>query len=460
MSAEITLKQLIEVAIEEGASEVQVNANRVPELFIHGNPEPLDMAPLSEEDTLELMGEIANEAQLGELEAKGSSDFAFVLDDGIRFKATIYRKRGHYGLSVRVAITMKHLMEITVEKGASDLHIRAHAVPLLRIHGNLAPQSDMAMLSPEDVRDLLLEVTTEEQMKEINTNGGADFALALEDGTRFRVSAFKERRNYGVVMRVIPTTLLTLEQLGLPEQVQELLYKPRGLILVTGPTGSGKSTTLASMLNVINHQRNCHIITIEDPIEFYHYSKQSTVTQREVGDDVPSFAEAIRRALRQDPDVILVGEMRDLETIHAAITAAETGHLVFGTLHTTGAAATIDRIVDSFPTDQQEQVRTQLSVGLQAVISQLLLPRADKPGRVAAFEIMISTPSVRSRIRDNKTFQISSDIQTGAKFGMVALDTSLMDLYMQGKISYDELITKSQDPDTVVQKLREQQGKR
>ena len=263
---------------------------------------------------------------------------------------------------------------------------------------------------------------------------------------------------------MIPSTLLTLDQIGLPPSIRELLFKPRGLILVTGPTGSGKSTTLASMIDVINQQRGVHVVTIEDPIEFYHTSKKSLVTQREVGSDVPSFAEAIRRALRQDPDVILVGEMRDLETIGAAITAAETGHLVFGTLHTTGAAETIDRIVDAFPTDQQEQVRTQLSVSMQAVISQILLPRLGPDGqvhgRIAAFEIMLATSSIRSRIRDNKTFQIRSDIQTGAKYGMVTLDACLMDHYRNGLISYDELITKSQDPDTVVAKLKEEMGRR
>jgi twitching motility protein PilT len=208
------------------------------------------------------------------------------------------------------------------------------------------------------------------------------------------------------------------------------------------------------MLNIINQERDVHIITVEDPIEYYHPHKKSVVTQREIGSDVPSFAEAIRRALRQDPDVILVGEMRDLETMQAAITAAETGHLVFATLHTTGAAATVDRIVDAFPTDQQEQVRTQLSVGLVAVISQLLLARVDKPGRVAAFEIMISTGGIRSKIRDNKTFQITSDIQTGTKFGMISLDAHLLELYMSNLISYDDLVTKSQDPDTLVQKLK------
>lgn len=353
--------------------------------------------------------------------------------------------------------TMQDLMQAAVDSGASDLHIRVARPPVVRVHGGLEPL-DCPELSPSDTVRLAMEICTREQLEEVEKNGGADFGLAFSEAARFRVSVFKERHNYGMVLRQIPSTILTLEQLGLPEAVNELLYKPRGLILVTGPTGSGKSTTLASMLNIINQDRDCHIITIEDPIEFYHSSKKSLVTQREVGADVPSFAEAIRRALRQDPDVILVGEMRDLETIGAAISAAETGHLVFGTLHTTGAASTVDRIIDSFPTNQQEQVRTQLSMSLVAVISQVLLPRIDKPGRVAAFEIMMSTPSIRSRIRDNKTFQINSDIQTGAKYGMVSLDTSLLNLHLEGKISYEDLVTKAQDPETTVQKLKEMIG--
>ena len=355
-------------------------------------------------------------------------------------------------------LTMTELMQATVDEGASDLHIRAGIPPSLRIHGSLTPL-DVPPLTEEDTRALVYSFTPEDKQHELENNGGADFATSLGE-TRFRTSVFKERNRYGIVMRMIPATLLTLKQIGLPDEIQELLFKPRGLILVTGPTGSGKSTTLASMLNIINQQRDCHIITIEDPIEYYHPHKQCIVTQREIGHDVPSFAEAIRRALRQDPDVILVGEMRDLETMQAAITAAETGHLVFATLHTTGAAATVDRIVDAFPMDQQDQIRTQLSVGLVAVISQLLLKRVDKPGRVAAFEIMISTPSVRSHIRDNKTFQINSDIQTGAKFGMVSLDNHLLELYQRGMIAYDDLVTKSQDPDTLVAKLREMQGGR
>jgi len=357
---------------------------------------------------------------------------------------------------------MQDLLQATVDEGSSDLHIRVGLPPMLRVHGNLTPL-DMPPLTPLDAKALVYAVTPVDKLDELEREGGADYALPFLDLARFRVSAFKERDRYALVLRLIPTKMLTLEQIGLPQQVKELLWKPRGLILVTGPTGSGKTTTLASMLNIINEQRAVHMITVEDPIEYYHPHKGCVVTQREVGHDVPSFAEAIRRALRQDPDVILVGEMRDLETMQAAITAAETGHLVFATLHTTGAAATVGRIVDAFPMDQQEQVRTQLSVGLVAVISQLLLPRVDKPGRVAAFEIMISTPAIRSRIRDNKTFQIASDIQTGAKYGMIALDMHLLELYLKGMIAYDELVTKSQDPDTIVAKLKDElqaQGRR
>lgn len=360
-------------------------------------------------------------------------------------------------------IHIEDLLQATIDEGGSDLHIRAQMPVKLRVHGELVPIMEEALTEEESYelcKEMVARSSYPDKMDEVETNGGADFALAHPDGTRFRVSIFKERKRYGAVLRQIPNTLLTMEQLGLPPVVKELLWKPRGLILVTGPTGSGKSTTLASMLNVINQERNCHIITIEDPIEFYHTSQNSLVTQREVGDDVPSFAEAIRRALRQDPDVILVGEMRDLETIAAAITAAETGHLVFGTLHTTGAAETIDRIVDAFPMNQQSQVRTQLAAGLQAVISQVLLPKLDANGevhgRVAAFEIMTRTDAICSRIRDNKTNMIKSDLQTGAKYGMQTLDSHLAQLFKQNLITFEDLITKSQDPDSVVQKLKEE----
>jgi twitching motility protein PilT len=314
-------------------------------------------------------------------------------------------------------------------------------------------------LRPEDTEELMRSITSEDHIQQVRERGGADFGFAFGELARFRVSVFKAKGDFGVVARQIPSKLLTLEQIGIPPSVRELLYKPRGMVLVTGPTGSGKTTSLASMINIINEERDdAHIVTIEDPIEYYHKHKRAVVTQREINVDVPNFAEALRRALRQDPDVVLVGEMRDLETIDAAITAAETGHLVFGTLHTTGAAKTIDRIVNAFPVNQQEQIRIQLSTVLQAVISQLLLPRCDKPGRVAIFEIMINTPSIAALIRDNKTFRINSDIQTGAKFGMVALDSFLIDKYQQGMISQEEVITKAQDPTTILTKLQEIQS--
>jgi twitching motility protein PilT len=350
---------------------------------------------------------------------------------------------------------MSDLLQLMVSEGAADLHIRVNIPPVIRLHGILH-RVDGPPLKPEDTEELMRSITSEDHIQQIREKGGADFGFAFGELARFRVSAFKEKGNFALVLRQIPSKLLTMEQIGIPSSARELLYKPRGLVLVTGPTGSGKTTTLASMINIINEERDeAHIITIEDPIEYYHKHKKAVVTQREVNIDVPNFAEALRRALRQDPDVILVGELRDLETMEAAITAAETGHLVFGTLHTTGAAKTIDRITNAFPTNQQEMIRIQLSTVLQAVISQLLVPRHDKPGRVAIFEIMVNTPSIGALIRDNKTFRIQSDIQTGAKFGMVTLDSFLIEKWEAGMIAEEEVITKAQDPTTIVQKLQE-----
>lgn len=354
-----------------------------------------------------------------------------------------------------MSYSMSDLLQLVVSEGAADLHLRVGTPPVIRLHGVLHRVEGPA-LRPEDTEELMRSITSEDQIQHVRERGGADFGFAFGEMARFRVSVFKEKGNYGCVLRQIPSKLLTMEQIGLPPSVRELLYKPRGLVLVTGPTGSGKTTTLASMINIINEERDdAHIVTVEDPIEYYHKHKKAVVTQREVNVDVPNFAEALRRALRQDPDVILVGELRDLETMEAAITAAETGHLVFGTLHTTGAAKTIDRITNAFPKEQQEMIRIQLSTVLQAVISQLLLPRCDKAGRVAIFEIMINTPSIAALIRDNKTFRINSDIQTGAKYGMVTLDSFLLDKWQAGMISQEEVITKSQDPVTVLAKLQE-----
>ena len=352
-----------------------------------------------------------------------------------------------------MSYVMSDLLHLVVKEGASDLHIRVGVPPVIRMHGILQ-KVDGPALTDEVAEELMRSITSDENVQEVRERGGADFAFAFGDMARFRVSVFKERGRFAVVLRQIPTTLLTLEQIGLPPSVRELLYKPRGMVLCTGPTGSGKSTTLASMIDIINIERDdAHIVTVEDPIEFYHNHKAAIITQREVHVDVPSFGEALRRVLRMDPDIILVGEMRDLETIEAAITAAETGHLVFGTLHTTAAAKTIDRIVNAFPANQQNTIRIQLSTVLISVISQLLCPRADKPGRVAAFEIMNLTPSISALIRDNKTYRINSDIQTGAKYGMLNLDSFLLELYQAGKISEDEVITKAQDPGSIMEKL-------
>ena len=344
---------------------------------------------------------------------------------------------------------MKELLERTVAEGASDLHICVGCPPTIRLHGGLIPLEGPP-LGPVDTERLVKGVTSDQNQEKLRTKGGADFGFSFGDQARFRVSVYKQKGSMAMALRLIPNRLLTLEEIGLPAMIKTLLYKPRGLILVTGPTGSGKTTTLASMLNVINQERDCHILTIEDPIEYYHDHAKSVVTQREVGVDVPDFSDAIVHGLRQDPDVILVGEMRDLQTMEAAISAAETGHLVFATLHTTGAGRTMDRIIDAFPTGQQGQIRSQLSQSIVAVISQLLLPKLSGSGRVAPTEIMIATPSIQNLIRENKTFRIQSDIQTGARHGMRTLDMSLMNLYQQGTISYESMMNAAQDPEQIL----------
>jgi twitching motility protein PilT len=356
-------------------------------------------------------------------------------------------------------VEMADLLNLVLDEGASDLHIRVNSPPVIRIHGTMTPL-DTEVLAPDDAERLMKAITSEVNQQKLQEDGTVDFGFAFGSAARFRVSVFKQKGTIGMVLRTISNALLSLEQIGLPPAIKDILFRPRGLVLVTGPTGSGKSTTLASMIDVINREREDHIVTVEDPIEFFHDHKRSLITQREIGVDVPSFSEALRRALRQDPDVVLVGEMRDLETISAAITAAETGHLVFATLHTTGAAETVDRVVDAFPTDQQEQIRTQLAMTLVCVISQVLLPRIDKKGRIAAFEIMITTPSIAALIRDAKTYRITSDIQTGAKYGMNTLDSHLTRLYSEGKISYGELITKAKDAEAVIQKMQQERAKK
>lgn len=339
---------------------------------------------------------------------------------------------------------MNDLLELMVEEDASDLHIQVGQSPTLRISGRMVPVDGPA-LEPSDTEALMRSITSEASQESIKKTGGADFGFAYLDIARFRVSVLKAKGSYGMVLRTIPNEFFKLEDIGLPDTIKDLLTRPRGLILVTGPTGSGKSTTLASMINWLNETRQGHIITIEDPIEYYHDHKKSIVTQREVGSDTISFADAIRGALRQDPDVILVGEMRDLETIEAAVSAAETGHLVFGTLHTTGAARTVDRIVDAFPEATKEQIRTQLASSIVAVISQVLC-RKNGGGRVAGYEIMVTTNSIAALIRENKSYRISSEIQTGAQHGMIDLDSHLTSLVNRGLIEPEEALEKSQKP--------------
>ena len=354
-------------------------------------------------------------------------------------------------------LQIDRLLDTCVKQKASDLHLTVGKKPTLRMSGRLK-LLETKVLEPDDTVALMKSIAPERAQQELQENGGADFGFAYGDKARFRVSIFRQRGDVALVLRRIPNELLSFEQIGLPPIVKDLVRRPRGLFLVTGPTGSGKTTTLASMVNFVNETLDRHIITVEDPIEYYHHHKKSIVNQREVGNDVPSFAEALKRALRQDPDVILVGELRDLETIEAAITAAETGHIVFGTLHTNSASGTINRIIDAFPTTQQAQVSVQLSTALMAVLSQGLLPRDDKSGMIAAYEFLVVTPGVANLIREGKTFRIDSSIQTGKKYGMQLLDDHLWLLYEQGKISAEEMIDKSRDSSTLAEKVHRAGG--
>ncbi|MBM4062684.1 MAG: type IV pilus twitching motility protein PilT [Planctomycetes bacterium] len=343
------------------------------------------------------------------------------------------------------------LMDAAFTRGASDLHLSVGRRPVLRISGSLVEIGD-AVLTPQDTEAMAKAIAPQRNWDELQRCGTTDLGYAFADKCRFRTSIFTQKGCRSVVMRQIPQKLLTFEQIGLPDSVQDLLVLHRGLVLVTGPTGCGKTTTLATMIDWINRNRDVHIITIEDPVEYYHTHRKGQVSQREVGVDVPSFAEAMRRALRQDPDVILLGEMRDLDTTSAAITAAETGHLVFGTLHTTGAARTVDRIIDQYPKEQQEQIRAQLAQSLIAVISQILMPAAGG-GRVAAFEIMLSTPAVENHIRKCETFKIPSVIQTSRRQGMVQMDDSLLELWRGGRITKETALEQAFDRKAMVLRM-------
>jgi len=355
------------------------------------------------------------------------------------------------------SVNMDRLLQACVSQGASDIHLVTNRPPVLRIDGRLR-SLETKVLEPEDTVALMKSITPERNQQELQEEGGTDYGFAYGDQARFRVAVFRQKGNISLVLRLIPTNIMTFEQIGLPKICAALCRRPRGLFLVTGPTGCGKTTTLACMVNYINENLDHHIVTVEDPIEYYHTHKKSVINQRAVGVDVPSFSEALRRVLRQDPDVILVGELRDLETIEAAVRAAETGHLVFSTVHTTSAAGTITRLIDVFPPNQQEQIRTQLSTNLIAVLSQALCPLSVGQGRIAAYEFMVVTPAISNLIRENKAYRIDSSIQTGRKLGMQLLDDHLWRLYDEGKITLQEMIDKARQPGALQDKAMAKMG--
>ncbi|HWR31563.1 MAG TPA: type IV pilus twitching motility protein PilT [Negativicutes bacterium] len=336
------------------------------------------------------------------------------------------------------------LLREAVLRRASDLHLTVEAAPTIRVNGTLI-RLDLPVLNAEDTRQLFESIATADRRQQLQQTGEVDFSHAICGIGRFRINAFRQRGATAIAIRVIAEKTPTLDQLGLPDIIKTFSRKPRGLVLVTGPTGSGKSTTMAAMIDLINEERRCNIITLEDPIEYLHRHKNSLVNQREIGADTQSFANALRAALREDPDVILVGEMRDMDTISIAVRAAETGHLVLATLHTGDAAQTIDRILDFFPPHQQQQIRVQLSLSLQGIVAQQLLPRQDGSGRVAAVEVLVATPAVRNLIREGKSHQLLSVIQTGAKSGMQSMDAALRDLCCAGIVADEEAMERVMD---------------
>src|SRR5512143_2234494 len=341
---------------------------------------------------------------------------------------------------------LAELLKHAVEHGASDLHLTASRPPMVRISGQLIPSGFNTELGPDDTKALIYSILADDQKAKFEEEHELDFSLGIPGLSRFRVNVFMQRGCVSGVLRTIGENIPSCEELGLTEPVRQLALLPRGLVLVTGPTGCGKSTTLAAMINLVNQERDGHIITIEDPIEFLHPHIRSTINQRELVSDTYSFPRALKSVLREDPNVILVGEMRDLETLAAGLTLAETGHLVLSTLHTQDAASTVDRIIDVFPPYQQEQIRVMLAASLKGVVSQVLLPRADRQGRIAAREVMVVTPAIGALIREGKTHQIYSAIQTGASHGMCTMETSLGELYNNGLISEDDAVSKANHP--------------
>jgi len=479
----VQIEKVLKVALENSATEVRLAAGGPPRVLIDGQWRPLGKNALTDDDvqafTSALLPAGGSPSGFTFRNAAGSFSGALVDQQGVRtlrLVPTAHSTDTPLELDVAAAeapqeaastanaadvfampeavvgtVQIDKLLTAAIKNGVSDIHITSGSAPIFRVDGHMKQQAP-TILTADDTNGLMKAITPERCQAELAEKGGTDFSFAFKDLARFRVSVFKQRTTIAMVLRQIPNKLLTPEQLGAPEVCKKMVTRPRGLFLVTGPTGSGKSTTLASLIDFINQNYDHHIITIEDPIEFYHYSKKSTVNQREIGTDVPSFSEALRRALRQDPDVILVGELRDLETMEAAISAAETGHVVLGTLHTSSAQGTINRIIDAFPTNQQEQVRTQLSTAIIGVVSQALLPKIGG-GRVAAYEVLVVTPGIGNLIRENKTFRITSAIQTGAKLGMKLLDDDLFRLWNERKVTEEDVLAKAQSLDELQRRI-------
>ncbi len=479
------VEKLIKVMIDNGGTELRLSAGVAPMVRVAGSLKPLGTKPLAVDVVASLAaavipaggdpGRFVFDSSLGAcagtlVDIRGTKVLVLQAPETGRMtadppleldlepdqapapaagaaEADVYAMPEAAGGTIQI----DKLLTAAVKNGVSDIHITTGLPPVFRIDGGMRPQKTK-VLTADDTNALMKAITPERCQAELAEKGGTDFGFAFKDLARFRVSVFKQRGQVAMVLRQIPNKLLTPEQLGVPEVCKKLVTRPRGLFLVTGPTGSGKSTTLAALIDYINKTFDHHIITVEDPIEFYHYSQKSTVNQREIGTDVPSFSEALRRALRQDPDVILVGELRDLETIEAAISAAETGHVVFGTLHTTGAQGTVNRIIDAFPTNQQEQIRTQLSTAILGVLSQTLLPKIGG-GRCAAYEVLVVDSGIGNLIRENKTFRINSAIQTGAKKGMRLLDDDLFRLWSERKVAEEDVLLKAQNYDELERRI-------
>ncbi len=477
------LDKFILATVQQGASELHLVADREPRVLLEGRESVLTTKRPTSSQVRHLASEVAPDEVREALSSSDSAHFSYALAGAPPMRIEVLDWRGQTALLVRLGVAGEHarplesrtsstdeddvlrpvpdprdrhaidaVLRLLVRTGSSDLHMSSKEVPMIRKDGEML-RINSPVLGPDDLMRMLQPIVPERNREEFERDSDTDFAYAIEGLARFRANMFRDRHGVGAVFRTIPADILTAEQLGLSEAIQNLSRLSKGLVLVTGPTGSGKSTTLCALIDLINRTRSAHIITIEDPIEFVHENKLCLINQREVGVHTQGFKRALRAALREDPDIVLVGEMRDLETIAIAIETAETGHLVFGTLHTSTAYSTIDRIIDQFPPDQQEQIRVMLSESLRGVVSQTLCKKVGG-GRVAALEVLLSTPAVANLIREGKTFQIPSIMQTNRKMGMVLLNEALTDLVKAGKVDADEALLKAVDKQTLRTMLR------